>query len=92
MAEAWNFPVAVKETINLHQHYSYHLAIDPSKGAALTCLARHVATSHLDSVVISEDLLRLLPVTASLKILPDALTDLIKNKAVIQSKIDALLC
>ena len=92
MADAWNFPASVKETINLHQHYSYHLAIDPSQGAALTCLARHFATYHLDTVAISEDMLRVLPVTASLKILPDALTDLIKNKAVIQSKIDALLC
>ncbi len=92
MADAWNFPASVKEAINLHQHYSYHLAINPSKGAALTCLARHVATYHLDSVDISEDLIRVLPVTASLKILPDTLTDLIKNKAVIQSKIDALLC
>ncbi len=46
MADVWNFPDPVKEAIQLHQHYSYHAATDPSKGAALTCLARHLATHH----------------------------------------------
>lgn len=91
MADQWNFPVPVKETINLHQHYSYHLATDPSKGAAFTCLARHLATYHLDSVAISDDMLRVLPVTTALQISPDAMTGILEIKPKIQSQIDALL-
>ena len=91
LADAWNFSAPVKEAINLHQHYSYHLATDPSKGAALTCLARHVATYHMDSVAVSEDMLQVLPVTTTLQIPSTALTDLVKNTGTIQSQVDALL-
>ncbi len=91
MADQWNFPAPVKEAINLHQHYSYHLATDPSKGAALTCLARHMATYHLDSVAISDDMLRVLPVTTALQIPPDAMAGILETKSKIQSQIDALL-
>ncbi len=91
MADVWNFPAPVKEAINLHQHYSYHLATHPSKGAALTCLARHMATYHLDSVAMSDDMLRALPVTAALQIPSNAFDGLLEIKAQIQTQIDFLL-
>ncbi len=91
LGDAWHFPLAVKESINLHQHYSYHLATHPSKGAPLTCLAKHVATYHLGSLVMSEQILRALPVTADLHIPEDAMDEILAMKSVIQSQIDSLL-
>lgn len=91
MADEWNFPPAVKEAINLHQHHSYHLATDPSKGAALTCLARHLASHHLDSVSISEETIRALPVAARLQIPHDVMDGILEIKGLIQKQIDSLL-
>jgi HD-like signal output (HDOD) protein len=91
LADEWNFPQAVKEGINLHQHHSYHLATDPSNGAAITCLARNLATNHLDSVEMSTDTLRALPITAALNIPRDVLDGLLEIKMVIQTQIDSLL-
>ena len=73
LADAWNFPSVVKEAITHHQHQSYHLAMDPSKGAPLTCLARHLATHHLDSPALSEETLRELPVAVALNLPNDVL-------------------
>ena len=91
MADEWNFPPAVKEAINLHQHHAYHLATDPSKGAALTCLARHLASHHLDSVSISEETIRALPVAARLQIPHDVMDGILEIKGFIQKQIDSLL-
>ncbi|MDH5575072.1 MAG: hypothetical protein OEY80_06275 [Nitrospirota bacterium] len=91
LAEAWNFPSAVKEAINLHQHYSCHLASHPSNGAALTCLAKHLATYHLDSLAMSEATLRALPVTADLHIPPEGMDEILGAKSIIQPQIESLL-
>lgn len=91
LAEAWNFPPPVKEAINLHNHYSYHLATDPSKCAALTCLAKHLATYHVNAVVMPEEMLRVLPVVEALQIPQGAMDEILKIKTVIQKQIDSLL-
>ncbi|MDH5427526.1 MAG: HDOD domain-containing protein [Nitrospirota bacterium] len=91
LGEAWHLPRVVKEAINLHQHYSYHLATHPSKGAPLTCLAKHLATYHLGSLVMSEPILRGLPVTADLHIPEGAMDEILASKSVIQAQIDSLL-
>ena len=91
LADEWNFPLAVKEAINLHQHHSYHLATHPSKSAAITCLARHLATYHLDSVSVSEDTIRALPAAAALNIPPEVMDGLLEMKDLIQIHIDSLL-
>ncbi len=91
LAEAWNFPPPVKEAINLHDHYSYHLATDSSNGAAITCLARHVATYHIDSVAMSEEMIRVLPVAEALRIPHDVMDEIFAIKTVIQQQIDSLL-
>lgn len=91
LGDAWNFPSVVNEAINLHQHYSYHLATHPSNGAALTCLAKHLATHHLDSLMMSEAALRALSVTADLHIPPDGMDEILAIKSVIQNQIDSLL-
>jgi len=91
LGDAWHFPLVVKEAINLHQHYSYHLATHPSMGAPLTCLAKHLATYHLGSLVMSEPILRALPVTADLHIPEGAMDEILAIKSVIQAQIDSLL-
>ena len=91
LADEWKFPPAVKEAINLHQHHSYHLATDPSNGAAITCLARDLATNHLDCVAMPEDSLRALPIIAALNIPHNVMDGLLEIKSVIQTKIDSLL-
>ncbi|MDH5773878.1 MAG: anti-sigma factor antagonist [Nitrospirota bacterium] len=91
LAEAWNFPFPVKEAINLHQQYSYHLAVHPSKSAAITCLARHLATSHLDAVHLSHDIILALPVAASLNMTSEMMDGLLAMKDHIQPHLDSLL-
>ncbi len=91
LADERKFPPVVKEAINLHQHHSHHLATDPSKGATITGLARHLATNLLESVEMSEDRLRDLPITAALNI-PHAVMDgLLEIKSLIQRRIESLL-
>ena len=91
LGDSWNFPSVVKEAMILHQHYSYHLANHPSNGAALTCLAKHLATYHLDSLAMNEATLRALPVTADLHIPPGGMDSILEIKSVIQTQIDSLL-
>ncbi len=91
LADAWKFPTPVKETITLHQDYSYHLATHPAKGAALTCLARHLATHHIDSVAMSKETLQALPVTTALNVPADVMEGILDIKDVIQRQIDSLL-
>ena len=91
LGEAWSFPSSVKEAIILHQHFSYHLATHPSHGAAITCLAKHIATNHLDAVEMTEEELRALPVAAALQIPPDVMDEILGIKPVIQSHIESLL-
>ncbi len=91
LAEAWQFPPSVQEAIQLHHDYSYHLAVHPSKGAVLTCLAHILAIHHVDSVAMSEDMLRNLPVTAVLNISKDVMDALLETKRVVQAQIDAML-
>ena len=91
LAEAWNFPFPVKEAINLHQHFSYHLATDDSEGAAITCLAKHLATYHLDSVAFSGETIRALPVATALNVPHDVMDGILEIKPEIQKQIDSVL-
>ena len=91
LADAWNFPSPVKEAINFHQHFSYHLATDSSNGAAITCLAKHLATYHLDSVAFSGETIRALPVAAALEVPHDVMDGILKIKPEIQKQIDSVL-
>ncbi len=91
LADSWNFPSPVKEAINLHQHFSYHLATDPSNGAAITCLAKHLATHHLDSVALSEETIRVLPVAVALNVPHDVMEGILEIKPEIQKQIDSVL-
>ena len=91
LADEWNFPLAVKEAINLHQSHSYHLATSPTKGAPITCLARELASAHLNSLPITIETLRALPVVQALSVPDDVMDGMLQIKKVIQIQIDSLL-
>ncbi len=91
LADAWNFPSPVKEAINLHQHFSYHLATHSSNGAAITCLAKHIATHHLDSVALTRETILALPVATALNVPHDVMDGILEIKPEIQKQIDSVL-
>jgi putative nucleotidyltransferase with HDIG domain len=91
LADEWNFPPSVKEAINLHQPHSYHLATSPTKGAPITCLARELASVHSNSLPISTERLRTLPVVRALNIADDVMDGISQSKQDIQVQIDSLL-
>jgi len=91
LALEWNFPASVKETITLHQHQSYHLATDPTKGSVIACFARNLATYYLDSVVVTKEMLRMLPVVQALEIPEGVMDGILEMKEGIQAQTDSLL-
>ncbi len=91
VANSWNFPCAVKEAITQHQTHSFQFATHPSRGAAITCLAGHVASSHLDAVPLSEESLRALPVTAVLNIPENFMDEMRKTKSIVHAQVEGLL-
>lgn len=91
LADEWNFPVPVKDAIKFHQRPFYPVATSSTNGAAITSLARCLATAHLDSEPMSIEALQALPVVLALKIPDEVLKGILEIKDVIQSQIDALL-
>ena len=91
LAEAWGFPDSVKEAINLHEDHAYHLAMSPTKSAAITCLAGHFASHCLDQESLSGESLRGLPVVKALKVPDDVMDALFENYATIQAQVDGML-
>ena len=62
LAVAWELPESVREAIMLHEDCACEKATSPVKGAAITCLARHLANSILSSDVVDEQQITALPV------------------------------
>lgn len=91
LADAWHFPDAVKEAIVLHADHTYDLATSSTKGAVITCLAKHFASHFLDFEVTQEKFIRELPVVLFLRLSQDDITTLFDLRGSIQEHIDALL-
>ncbi|MDA0738404.1 MAG: HDOD domain-containing protein [Nitrospirae bacterium] len=91
LGEAWDFPVPVKEAINLHGDHAFHLANSPTKGAVITCLAKHLANHFLDPEAISEEVLRGLPVVQALGIKEEGMTALLDCRNLIEVQVQAML-
>lgn len=91
LGEAWGLPFAVKEAISLHQDHSYHLTTSPTRGAVITCLARHLATHVLDQENMSEDALRAHLVIQALNLSQDQLTALLEKHDEIKEQVENLL-
>jgi HD-like signal output (HDOD) protein len=68
LAIAWELPESVKEAIMFHEYRAYEKATSPGKGAAMTCLARHLATKLFDPASSNDDSLLALPVAHFLRV------------------------
>lgn len=91
LGEAWDFPVPVKEAINLHEDHAYHLATSPTKGAVITCLARHLALHFYDQEGIPEETIRALPVVQALTLSDEQMTTLLESRDTIQAQVENML-
>ncbi len=87
----WDFPLPVKETINCHENFSFHLSTSPTKGAVITCLAQQLASHYLDPIRVSEEFLRSLPVVAALGLEEEDLEALFAMKQDIQKQVSTML-
>ncbi len=91
LAIAWEFPDPVKEAINLSQDHAFHLGTSPTKAAAISNLAHHLATHFIDPLAISDDMLRALPVIQELKITEQTIDALLKLHDTIQRQVETML-
>ena len=88
---AWNFPDPVKAAINLHEDHAYHLATSPTKGAVITCLAKHLATHFLDPEASQADAIRALPVVQDLGLLEEDMNILLESQDTIRAQLETML-
>lgn len=91
LAEAWQLPQPVQEAIRFYPDEAYHQAISPTKGAMITCLADHLASSLVDSASLDEEALRALPVVEDLNFYPDDMDAIFELKNTIQQSVEAFL-
>ena len=91
LGEAWDFPVPVKEAITLHEDHAYHLATSPTKGAVITCLARHLAMHFHDQEGIPAETIRALPVVQALTLSDEQMTTLLESRDTIQAQVENML-
>jgi len=91
LGEAWEFPDAVKEALNLHEEYTTHLATSPTKGAVITCLARQLASHLLEPESITAEALRTLPSLKALNLPQDSIDTLLDMQSFIRTQIRSML-
>jgi HD-like signal output (HDOD) protein len=91
LAEAWNLPDPVQESIRLYPDQTFHQATSPTKGAMITCLADHLASWLLDPSSHDVEEIRVLPVVQALNFYPEDMTRLLDQRETIQHQVEAFL-
>ncbi len=91
LADAWQLPQPVQEAIRFYPDETYHQATSPTKGAMITCLADHLASSLLDPSALDEDVFRALPVVQDLNFYPEDMDALLDLKDAIQQSVESFL-
>jgi HD-like signal output (HDOD) protein len=91
LTEVWQLPQPVQEAIRFYPDETYHQATSPTKGAMITCLADHLASSLLDPSALDEDALRALPVVQDLNFYPEDMDALLDLKDAIQQSVESFL-
>ena len=91
LAEAWEFPEAVKEAISRHEEHSIHLTTSPTKGAVITCLARYFASHLLDPESITPDTIHTLSSTKALTLTEENIDTLLEMKPIIRTQVQSML-
>ena len=91
LGEAWEFPEAVKEAINLHEDHAIHLTTSPTKGAIITSLARNLASQLLGQKTITPDALHALSSFKALKLQKESIDPLLDMQSFIQTQVRSML-
>ena len=91
LAEAWQLPAPVLEAIRFYTDDAYHQATSPTKGAMITCLADHLASTIADPPVLDEEAIRGLPVIQDLNFYPEDMDALFELKETIQQSVGSFL-
>ena len=91
LAEAWQLPEPVQEAIRLYPDETYHQATSPTKGAIITCLADHLASTIVDPPALEEDAIRALPVVQDLNFYPEDMDALFELKETIHLSVESFL-
>lgn len=91
LAQEWDFPEAVKEAINLHEEHAIHLSTSPTKGAVITCLARHFASHFLDQESNTPETLHALSSTKALTLTEENIDTLLEMQPTIQTQVQSML-
>lgn len=91
LADAWELPEPVKETINLHQDHAFPLAQSPSLGAPITCLAIHLVKHFLTEQNAEVSHLLQLPIVKFLHISEEQLSYLLGLQETLQAEAETML-
>jgi len=91
LAVAWELPEPVKEAICFHQDCAFEQAKSPDKGAAITCLARHMAGKTLGQESVDANKLRTLPIGRFLGITQEDVSALLDSQEYIRATVDLML-
>lgn len=91
LGQAWDFPAPVQEAINLHEDHAYHLTTSPTKGAVITCLAKHLASHFLDPEANHEDTIRALSVVQDLGLPEEDMNILLESQDTIRAQVETML-
>ncbi len=91
LAIGWGLPESVKDAIMFHDDLAFEKALSPTKGASITCLARHLATQLFKSVAGNEESLMALPVTAYLQAKKEDMLTWLDMQDSIQERVNPML-
>lgn len=91
IAVAWELPEPVKEAICFHQDCAFEQAKSPDKGAAITCLARHMAGKTFGQESVDANKLRTLPIGRFLGITQEDVSALLDSQEHIRATVDLML-
>lgn len=91
LADSWQLPEPVKESILYYPDDQYHKATSPTKGAVITCLADHLASWVLETTSMEEDRLRTLPVVQDLNFYPEDISALLEFQHTVRESVECFL-
>ena len=91
LADSWQLPEPVKESILYYPNDQYHKATSPTKGAVITCLADHLASWVLDPTSMEEERLRTLPVVQDLNFYPEDISALLEFQHTVRESVECFL-
>lgn len=91
LAETWQLPLPVQESIRFYQDEDYQKATSPTKGTVITCLAHHLAKRTLDPDSLPEETIRELPVVQELNFYPEDMDEMIRLQDTVSTSVESFI-